>query len=216
MNNNRQEDWSGLLSPPPGDLPNLGIEPRSPTLHTDSLPSEPPGKPWWSKEHWGACIFTKYGFLLHISRDCSFLKDTDKKKKKTAHEMAYRAESKEMWNMELWFRFPRVSWAVLCFQHQCARSEHSQTRELTPGFVSRIFTGAPSPRNDWRSIQLISGSNLSRGAADIAWLKPLSWITSFSRPKVFTLSHSADIPIRLAQDPQKNKSTFLSVNLWHF
>ena len=30
--------------PPPGDLPNLGIEPRSPTLQADSLPSEPPGK----------------------------------------------------------------------------------------------------------------------------------------------------------------------------
>ena len=32
-------------SPPPGDLPNPGIEPRSPTLQADSLPSEPPGKP---------------------------------------------------------------------------------------------------------------------------------------------------------------------------
>ena len=31
--------------PPPGDLPNLGIEPRSPTLQADSLQSEPPGKP---------------------------------------------------------------------------------------------------------------------------------------------------------------------------
>ena len=31
--------------PPPGDLANPGIEPRSPTLQVDSLPSEPPGKP---------------------------------------------------------------------------------------------------------------------------------------------------------------------------
>ena len=30
---------------PPGDLPNLGIEPTSTTLQADSLPSEPPGKP---------------------------------------------------------------------------------------------------------------------------------------------------------------------------
>ena len=29
----------------PGDLPNPGIEPRSPTLQADSLPAEPPGKP---------------------------------------------------------------------------------------------------------------------------------------------------------------------------
>ena len=30
--------------PSPGDLPDLGIEPRSPTLYADALPSEPPGK----------------------------------------------------------------------------------------------------------------------------------------------------------------------------
>ena len=36
---------SGLPRPPPGDLPNLGVEPRSPALQADSLPSKPPGKP---------------------------------------------------------------------------------------------------------------------------------------------------------------------------
>ena len=41
----RQEDWSGLPCPPPGDLPNPRIKPRSPALWVDSLPSEPPGKP---------------------------------------------------------------------------------------------------------------------------------------------------------------------------
>ena len=39
----RQEYWSGLLFPSPGDLPSSGIEPRSPALQADSLPSEPPG-----------------------------------------------------------------------------------------------------------------------------------------------------------------------------
>ena len=34
-----------IICPPPGDLPNPGIETRSPTLQEDSLPSEPPGKP---------------------------------------------------------------------------------------------------------------------------------------------------------------------------
>ena len=42
----RQGYWNGLSCPPPADLPNPGIEPRSPTLQVDSLPSEPPGKPW--------------------------------------------------------------------------------------------------------------------------------------------------------------------------
>ena len=41
----KQEHWIGLPCPPPGDLPNPGIEPRSPALQADSLPSEPPEKP---------------------------------------------------------------------------------------------------------------------------------------------------------------------------
>ena len=41
-----QEYWSGLPFAPPGDLPNPGIEPRSSVLQADSLPSEPPGKPF--------------------------------------------------------------------------------------------------------------------------------------------------------------------------
>ena len=40
----RQEYWSGLPFPSPGDLPNPGIEPWSPTLPADALPSDPPGK----------------------------------------------------------------------------------------------------------------------------------------------------------------------------
>ena len=40
----RQEYGSELPCPAPGNLPNLGIEPRSPTLQADSLPSDPPGK----------------------------------------------------------------------------------------------------------------------------------------------------------------------------
>ena len=41
----RQEYWSGLLCPPPGHLPDPGMQPRSPALQVDTLPSEPPGKP---------------------------------------------------------------------------------------------------------------------------------------------------------------------------
>ena len=42
----RQEYWSGLPVPSPGDLSDAGIESRSPALQADSLPSEPPGKPF--------------------------------------------------------------------------------------------------------------------------------------------------------------------------
>ena len=44
MEFSRQEYWSELPFPSPGDLPNSGIKSGSPTLQADSLPSEPPGK----------------------------------------------------------------------------------------------------------------------------------------------------------------------------
>ena len=40
----RQEYWSGLPFPSPGDLSDPGIERKSPALQADALPSEPPGK----------------------------------------------------------------------------------------------------------------------------------------------------------------------------
>ena len=43
MGFSRQEYWSGLPFPSPGDLPDPGIEPQSPTLEADALTSEPPG-----------------------------------------------------------------------------------------------------------------------------------------------------------------------------
>ena len=45
MEFSRKKYMSGLPFSSPWDLPNLGIEPRSPALQADSLPSEPPGKP---------------------------------------------------------------------------------------------------------------------------------------------------------------------------
>ena len=45
MGFSRQEYWSGVPFPSPGDLPDPGIKPRCPALQADSLPFEPPGKP---------------------------------------------------------------------------------------------------------------------------------------------------------------------------
>ena len=50
MEFSRQEYWRGLPFPFPGDLPNSGIEPGSPTLQADALPSQPPGKPYSFKD----------------------------------------------------------------------------------------------------------------------------------------------------------------------
>ena len=56
MEYSRQEYWSGLLFPSPGDLPDTGIEPRSPASQADSLPSELPGKP---REGWKRKVLKK-------------------------------------------------------------------------------------------------------------------------------------------------------------
>ena len=49
MGFSRQEYWIGLPFPSPGDLPDPGIEPRSPTLQADALTSAPPGKPLYAE-----------------------------------------------------------------------------------------------------------------------------------------------------------------------
>ena len=63
----RQECWSGLPFPSPGDLPNPGIEPGSPSLQVDTLPSEPSNVKFCQaprcKRVWSS------DFLLHFSED---------------------------------------------------------------------------------------------------------------------------------------------------
>ena len=53
MEFSRQEYWNGLPFASPGDLPEPGIQPQSPALQADSLPSEPPGKQFvlWIDHH---------------------------------------------------------------------------------------------------------------------------------------------------------------------
>ena len=60
MGFSRQEYWSGLPFLSPGDLPNPGIEPGSPTWQADSLSSEPPGEP-------NLCIVDINSYLVLMS-----------------------------------------------------------------------------------------------------------------------------------------------------
>ena len=55
----RREDWSGLPVPSPGDLPDPGMEPGSPTLEADSLLSKPLQKP-----HYEGTTFIFFSFPL--------------------------------------------------------------------------------------------------------------------------------------------------------
>ena len=65
MEFSRLKYWSGQPFPSPGDLPNLGIEPRSPTLQVDSLPAEPQGKP--KNTGVGSLSFLQWIFLTQES-----------------------------------------------------------------------------------------------------------------------------------------------------
>ena len=64
MGSSRQEYWSGLPFPPPGDLPDSGIEPTSPALAGGFFTTEPPGKPFKS-----FLATTKPGFTLGLMLD---------------------------------------------------------------------------------------------------------------------------------------------------
>ena len=59
MGFSRQEYWSGLPFPPPGDLPNPGTEPRFPALQADSLPTELGGKPFLSSRNSQFAVYKK-------------------------------------------------------------------------------------------------------------------------------------------------------------
>ena len=64
----RQEYWSELPFPSPGDLLDPGIEPRSPALQADALPSEPPGKPSSGKEPANAGDLRDVGLIPGLGR----------------------------------------------------------------------------------------------------------------------------------------------------
>ena len=66
MQFSRQEYWSGLPFPSPGDLPNPGIKTMSPALQADSLPSEPPGKPI-TYIHSRVCVYIYIYIYIYMS-----------------------------------------------------------------------------------------------------------------------------------------------------
>ena len=75
MRISRQESWSGLPFPSPGDLPNQGIESRPPTMQVDSLPTELLGKPYLS------IITLNTNGLMVQSEDTGWQNGLKKKKK---------------------------------------------------------------------------------------------------------------------------------------
>ena len=66
MRFSRQEYWSGLPFPSPGDLPNPGIEPWCPALQADALPSESPRKPNEEKPDTKSHVLYDFISIVHL------------------------------------------------------------------------------------------------------------------------------------------------------
>ena len=64
------EYWSGLPFPSPGELLDPGIKPRSPTLHADTLPSEPPGQAGGLPKHRTSVLLETSAFFPHLCPVC--------------------------------------------------------------------------------------------------------------------------------------------------
>ena len=69
MEFSRQEYWSGFPLPSPGDLPNPGIEPGSPSLQADALSSEPQRKHWKITKKICILIYSKKNSIMALIHD---------------------------------------------------------------------------------------------------------------------------------------------------
>ena len=146
----RQECWSGLPCPPPGDLCNPGIEPRSPTLQADSSPSEPPGKPIRCNElilggHMNVCSWSPGASV----KQCSFLDvflDVCLANRVSDDDSFWKKES---------------SFSALCpfFLWLCTQQKRGWSIFLHSRVVS-VFTGINIIVNERRRVRLRSWSSV--------------------------------------------------------
>ena len=75
----RQEYWSGLLFPSPGDLPDSGIKPKSPALQADALTSEPLGKSL------KIIVLTNVMYVVITLTHTNYMKNSKEKKNQWRH-----------------------------------------------------------------------------------------------------------------------------------
>ena len=94
----RQEYWSWLPFPPPGDHPFPGIEPPSPVLQVNSLPTEPPGRPWaWfqPKAPESLCFSTWALWFYRSLVRCTLMEQGD------AESLCHSGQSSNNWGLKL-------------------------------------------------------------------------------------------------------------------
>ena len=90
MGFSRQEYWSGLPFPSPGDVPDPGIKPRSPALQADALPSEPPGKIYAEGPlNFKAALALPHAGLIHLGRGGSLWRYCDREEAGTRSSILF-------------------------------------------------------------------------------------------------------------------------------
>ena len=89
MGFSRQEYWSGLLCPSPGDLPNPGIKPQAHALQADSLPSKPRGNLNKNDNQGSWYIWGKQTWKENIKQNKGTQRNRNKKPNKTSTKKTY-------------------------------------------------------------------------------------------------------------------------------
>ena len=144
----RQEYWSGLPFPPPGDLPNPGIEPRSPAssvLRADSLPAEPLHQTLSSP-----CLLFMF-VLLFCSCYCHFELEMTLK-------IPYKKDWKELTllqgNTTCNSTFPKDQGLLLLLRHPSPLQTRLRVTFRAPTEAWRVSDGSKSTRQNFLELLL--------------------------------------------------------------
>ena len=160
MGFSRQEHWSGLPFPSPGDLPDPGIEPRSPTLKADALTFEPPG---FSDIKMMSIFFNQFycGPVLLFS-SISFQWSLRK---------AFLSLLAILWNSAfrcIYLSFSPLPLASLLFSAICKASANNSFAFLHFLFLGMVLITA-SYTMSWTSIHSSSGTLSIKSGRDSWW-----------------------------------------------
>ena len=150
----RQEHWSGLPCLPPGDLPDPGLEPRSPTLQEDSSPSQPQirfgglGQSTPMKQCWKSTLTTPAG------SPSQYLRETTPSVYRGGLVGANRAEmGGDLWAATWWHGRP-----CRCFFSPQNRPQRVPAASVAAQLEKRSSSPLPAPPTP----RLLGGTDLGR------------------------------------------------------
>ena len=180
MGFSRQEYWSEEPFPSPGDLPDPGIEPRSPALRADPLQSEPRGKPTLTRVY-----VTEHCFrMLLESKQChSWLKTLEKK--------TFSCPRKTVWNHQCKTKtqfFGKAGWMASCLKSRSC-SPHSNAVNH-PGWKGKFLeTGLSHLSTQFLQLSLVQND-----------YKSFSWQQI---PGLHLIHISLNLRVHWNEDPSK-------------